>query len=148
MDHTKLRLDVSTDTGVALTATAYRSSPVTGWLQSIDWYPASQNDTGGGDTGADLQVYQDFDPNDTGNSLLIASYKDLMSLPFVKFPRVAVQDPAGDNATFGPDATGNTDTGATLVTPVLFVGDQLRIVVTPGYADSSGPFTARFSREK
>ena len=76
------------------------------------------------DTGADLAIYLQQRPGDTGNGVLVVSDNDVLGTDFVRAYRHPVHNTAGNAI----------DTGDDFAVPVVSAGEHLRVKVTPGGA--------------
>lgn len=96
--------------------------PVNGALAQARW-----ENTGTGDTGADLAIYAQQREADTGNGVLVVSDDDSLGADFVRQWRSPLHL-----------TTGAVDTGADGLDAVVFAGDRPRVKVTPAGGTVSG----------
>ena len=114
----RMSFDVSTDTG-----TWTDSGPsFTGEIAQARW------DVTTADTGADLAIYLQPRPGDTGNGVLLVSDNDCLGADFTRCWLQPSHNTAGNAI----------DTGDDFAAPVVSAGDHLRIKVTPGGAACVG----------
>lgn len=97
--------------------------PMFGRLLQTRW-----EQTGTGDTGADLAIYAQQREADTGDGILVVNDNDCLGVDFFRQYRMPM------HATDG----GQLDTGADLSDAVVMAGDRLRVRITPAGGTVSG----------
>lgn len=105
------------------TAVTDTGPPIWGQVVQARW-----EQTGAGDTGADLTIYAQQRESDSGNGVLVVDDNDCLGADFVRQWRSPLHNTDGVQI----------DTGADFSEPITLAGDRLRVKITPAGGTVNG----------
>ena len=85
------------------------------------------------DTGADLQIFLQLRPGDTGNGVMIVTDSDSLGVNFTKAYRQATHDTLGVAALFAA-------AGQAVLDKIALANDRVKIVIAAGGDTKTGTF--------